>query len=214
MFTGIIEVVGQIISTDRLADDLQLRVDISALLEKSVDQGLAKPIALGDSIAVNGVCLTVAAMTQNIADFYVSAETLDKTLLEHYVPLQYVNLETALTLSTPLGGHIVSGHVDGVCELVKRMQSGDGFVYTFKVSPALAGFIASKGSVTLDGISLTSNAVRDESDASFFDVALVPHTINNTNLQHIKEGGLLHIEIDVLARYMQRMLDYSKTTQA
>lgn len=206
MFTGIIENTGRIVAVEKRGDDLLLQVDVNQLAQKQLQ--------LGDSIAVNGVCLTMAKRDNAIVDFYVSAETCDKTLIGEFQVNQIVNLETALTLSTPLGGHIVSGHVDGVCELVQSEQSGDGFVYTFKAASSLGRFVASKGSVTLDGISLTSNSVRDETDSTLFDVALVPHTINNTNLKNVKVGSLLHIEIDVLARYMQRMLDFAKQQSA
>jgi riboflavin synthase len=202
MFTGIIQASGRVVNTEATETGSKIEVDVS-------DLPLAK-IALGDSIAVNGVCLTVVNINQGEVSFDVSSETLEKSLVGIWENEQRLNLELALTLQTPLGGHLVSGHVDGTGRLVQRIASDDFTAMTFEVSQDLGKFIAVKGSVAIDGISLTTNTITDlsDSDRSQFEVMLVPHTLENTTLGVLETGNQVHIEVDQLARYVDRIRQF------
>lgn len=201
MFTGIIQGLGRI---------QQIEVDESGCrLALSIDELANQSIQLGDSIAVNGVCLTVVRYKAGVAHFDVSLESLSKTCLEDWKMGDEVNLEAALTLQTPLGGHIVTGHVDGIGEVFERHDEGDGVLMIFKVPAELGRFIAQKGSVCIDGVSLTSNQILEDSkQGTTFSVMLVPHTISVTSLKRLQAGSRVHIEIDVIARYLDRMQAY------
>ncbi len=160
---------------------------------------------MGDSIAVNGACLTVTGLEDAVLRFDVSKETLSKCLVETWQSGTYVNLETSLTLGTPIGGHLVSGHVDGFATLVKR-QAGAGFAtFVFAADHAVGRYVASKGSVAIDGVSLTSNRVSDDQARTTFEIALVPHTLENTTLGKLDQGKPVHIEVDQIARYIDRL---------
>ena len=198
MFTGIIQGLGQI--RDVHIDDAacRLRVDISALAGQTISRG--------DSIAVNGVCLTVANVERATVMFDVSPESLSKTCIADWQAGDELNLETALTLQTPLGGHIVTGHVDGLGEMLSREAVADALEMVFRVPPELGRFIAQKGSVCIDGVSLTTNRLlEDTKQATTFAVMLVPHTLKVTSLKRLVAGNRVHIEIDVIARYLERM---------
>ena len=199
MFTGIVREVGQVRAISH-PGDTKIRISCARPIET---------IEIGASIACNGVCLTVVATgTDDMGGWFevdASAETCAKTTLADWTTQTLVNLEPALKLGDELGGHIVSGHVDGVAEIVKVVPDGDSHRVTFAAPKALAGFIAPKGSVTLDGISLTVNGVADSADAVAFDVNIIPHTWQVTNLQQATEGSRLNLEIDVLARYVKRL---------
>ncbi|NKB62033.1 MAG: riboflavin synthase [Gammaproteobacteria bacterium] len=199
MFTGIIQSVGKIISSQPLSGGLELVIDLGALDSSRIN--------LGDSIAVNGTCLTVTKIEGTRACFDVSTETLDKCLISEWSRDDFVNLELALTLNTPIGGHLVSGHVDGTGVLLKCIPGEEYTRMVFKASRDIGRFIATKGSVTVDGISLTSNSVTDNSEYTEFDVMLVPHTLANTTLGRAKVGMSVHLEIDLVARYLQRLID-------
>lgn len=197
MFTGIITDIGIIHSIENTDGDW--RIGIQTALDLSATQ-------LGASIACSGCCLTVVEIKDNVFFVDVSGETLSKTSIGTWVKGTRVNLETALKMGDELGGHIVSGHVDGLAKLVSVKQEGDSFRLRFDAPDDLAGFIASKGSVALDGISLTVNEV----EGTQFGVNIIPHTWNNTTLVDRAEGGMVNLEIDMLARYMARMLEYNK----
>ena len=202
MFTGIIESLGVIRKLEDASADatgIVIGVELGTL---PVDN-----INIGDSIAINGTCLTVTRLDQSLAQFDVSAETLSKCLIGGWQVGESVNLERALTLQTPLGGHLVSGHVDGTGILVSRVDAGDSTWMKFEAPRAIGKFIAVKGSITIDGISLTSNLVNDLGEVTSFEVTLVPHTLTITTLGVMAEGQKVHLEIDLVARYLQRMSD-------
>jgi riboflavin synthase len=158
----------------------------------------------GDSVAVNGVCLTLLDGGE-LMRFDASVETLSRTLLGEYEPGRQVNLEPALTLSTPLGGHLVSGHVDGVATIEQIRASARSTIFRFAAARALSRFIAEKGSIAVDGISLTVNWVEDAADAVLFEVNIVPHTLSHTNLGSLEQGARVHLEVDQVARYLDRI---------
>ena len=194
MFTGIIEAVGRIASCTRLKDDMHLVIDTQSLDTSDV--------VLGDSIAVNGVCLTVVALDGKKFGADVSAETLANTTLGKLKQGQRVNLEKALTPSSRLGGHLVSGHVDGVGKILRRNTEGQSERFQLEAPRALARYIARKGSICVDGISLTVNQV----EGGVFDLNIVPHTLANTTMADYVEGMEVNLEVDIIARYLERML--------
>jgi riboflavin synthase len=194
MFTGIIQAIGHIQKIEQKGGDVSLTLDTGGL--ELGDSGL------GDSIAVNGVCLTAVDYTDKgfVAD--VSGETLSKTSLGFLKQGSPVNLEKALTLNTALGGHIVSGHVDGMATLVSQCDDGRSLRYEFSVPRELAHYIAEKGSVTIDGTSLTVNEV----EGNRFGVNIVPHTREHTIFQYYQIHTQVNIEVDIIARYLERLL--------
>ena len=194
MFTGIIEALGRIATIEPVAGDMRMTFAESG--------GYLAGAHLGDSIAVNGVCLTAVAFTADgfVAD--LSAETLAATTAQHWRAGQTVNLEKALTPHKALGGHLVSGHVDGVGRLIAREQEARGWRLTVEAPATLAKYIARKGSITIDGISLTVNEVQ----AARFGVMIVPHTMSHTNLGGLKPGDAVNLEVDLIARYVERLL--------
>lgn len=196
MFTGIIQDLGEITAIKTSGTDTTITVATKNL-------GLADA-QVGDSIAVNGVCLTATTLDGDNYTADISHETLQKTTLKNLSVGQTVNLEKALTLSTPLGGHLVSGHVDGVGKLLKKVPDGNSSRYYFSAPKDLMPYIAPKGSITIQGISLTVNHVDDKIHG--FDVAIIPHTEEKTNLGQLAMGDGVNIEIDLVARYINRFL--------
>jgi len=194
MFTGIIEAVGEIVALEPKSGDLRVRIKTHGLDLSDV--------ILGDSIATNGVCLTVVELPGDGYWADVSVETLDYTSLRQWRVGQRVNLEKALTPTTRLGGHIVSGHVDGVAEVVSRTPDARSERFRMRAPKALAKYIAHKGSITIDGTSLTVNAV----DGDEFELNIVPHTIAETVIGSYQAGTQVNIEVDVIARYLERLL--------
>lgn len=193
MFSGIVAACGQIQAIDTLGDGLRLTV-------ATADLDLSD-VGIGDSIANNGVCLTVVSLGERQASFDVSRETLDCTFgLDQ--PGAEVNLEKALRLSDRLGGHLVSGHVDGVGEVLRFAPLGESHELVIRAPAALAGYIARKGSITVNGVSLTVNRV----DGTDFSINLIPHTVAVTNLKTLAAGSRVNLEIDLVARYVERML--------
>jgi len=192
MFTGIIEAVGTVTSVSPAGKTAAVRIDSGGLDLSDV--------AIGDSIAVNGVCLTVKHLGARSMDFDVSAETLDVTAGFHEA--DRVNLEKSLRLDTRIGGHLVSGHVDAVGEVEALAEADCNRVMRLRFPETLARFFARKGSVTVNGVSLTVNRV--EGDA--FSVNLIPHTLAVTNLGDLRKGSRVNLEIDLVARYVERML--------
>jgi riboflavin synthase len=198
VFTGIIQAVGRVSSLQHKSGDLLIGLDAGGL-ELSGCQ-------LGDSIAVNGVCLTVIKLTSSgfLAD--VSNETLSHTTIASCKVGDAVNLEKALTLSTPLGGHLVSGHVDGIGNVASIRKDARSVRVEIGYPAKLARYIAEKGSITLDGVSLTVNSVSDH----VFGLNIVPHTAEKTIISRYRVGQSVHLEIDMLARYVERMLNVQK----
>ena len=192
MFSGIITAVGRIEQTEPLGDGLRLTVDTGNLDLSDV--------GIGDSIATSGVCLTVIWLDAQRVKFDVSRETLDCSIGLDRVGSE-VNLEKALSLSDRLGGHLVTGHVDGIGKVVNFVAAAESFEMVLRAPDDIAGYIARKGSITVNGVSLTVNDV-NEND---FSINLIPHTIGATNLKHLKTGDELNLEIDLIARYVERM---------
>lgn len=193
MFTGIIESVGRIAAVDVVGGDRRIAIDVGDL-----DLADVKP---GDSIAVNGVCLTAIALAPGRFSADVSVETLDCTTLAELAVGARVNLEKALRLADRLGGHLVSGHVDGVGEVLAVTPDARSLRWTFAVPVALARYIAAKGSVTVNGVSLTVNDV----DGRRFGVNLIPHTMQRTTFGDLSVGSRVNIEVDLMARYAERL---------
>jgi len=198
MFTGIIQSVGAIEAIENIAGDSRFTIGLGEL---SVSD-----IALGDSVAISGVCLTAVAFNGNSFSADVSAETLSVTTLGELAVSDPVNLELALTPTTRLGGHMVSGHVDGVGEVLDRYQDGRSERIDIAVPADLARYIAAKGSICVDGVSLTVNEVSQKNSIDSFGVNIIPHTCEHTNLGRCKAGVRVNLEIDVIARYLERLL--------
>jgi len=194
MFTGIIQAIGKIATLERRGGDARLRVASGKL-------DLAD-VKLGDSIAVSGVCLTVVELSAKDFAADVSGETLSRTTLGNMKPGAAVNLEKALLPTTRLGGHMVSGHVDGVGKVLDRRQDARSVRFRIAVPRELGKYIAEKGSVCINGVSLTVNAVCDAE----FEVNIVPHTLAATTLGELAAGDAVNIEVDLLARYLERLL--------
>ena len=201
MFSGIVAAVGRIEHIEPLADGIRLTVDTNGL-------DLADVI-VGDSIAHSGVCLTVVEMNGARLKYDVSRETLNCTIGLDAVGNE-VNLEKALRLADRLGGHLVTGHVDGVGEVVKFAPVGESHELVIRAPAAIAGYIAKKGSITVNGVSLTVNRVEGRD----FWINLIPHTVAMTNLKHLHAGSKVNLEIDLIARYVERMLEWKKEEAA
>jgi riboflavin synthase len=200
MFTGIVAAVGKITSITPLGNQpdagVRLTVDAGGLPMADV--------ALGDSIALNGACMTVVSKTENGFTVDVSRESLNRTA--GLDGTGEVNLEKALTLADRLGGHLVSGHVDGLGSVRKFEPVGESMELVVAAPKELAKYLAYKGSVVVNGVSLTVNRVVDTADACEFSINLIPHTVEVTTLKHLKPGTKVNLEIDLIARYVERML--------
>jgi riboflavin synthase len=194
MFTGIIEAVGKIQRIEPVGGDMRLTIDVLTLDMSDVQ--------LGDSIAVNGVCLTAIKFDQDSFVADVSNETVSLTTLKDLKTGNPVNLEKALLPTTRLGGHLVSGHVDGVGSVINITEDARSVRYTVQVPEELKKYIAVKGSVCIDGTSLTVNMVKDDC----FDINIVPHTQERTIIKSYKTGTSVNLEVDLIARYLERLL--------
>ena len=194
MFTGIIQAVGEVAALQHKGGDLRLRIRTGKLDLSNV--------SIGDSIATSGVCLTAVELPGDGFWADVSAETLACTGIGGLGVGDRVNLEKALTPVTPLGGHLVSGHVDGIAEVVSRRDDGRSVRFRMRAPDALARYIAAKGSVCVDGISLTVNAV----DGAEFELNIVPHTLVETTMGEFQPGRTFNLEVDIIARYLERLL--------
>ena len=194
MFTGIIEALGTIDSMVDQGESIRLKVGVGKLDMSDV--------ALGDSIATNGVCLTVVDYSPHHYSADVSAETIRLTGFAQYKPGAQVNLEKAMQVSSRFGGHIVSGHVDGVGEVSRIIQHSDYVEIWIAAPDDLAKYIAHKGSITVDGVSLTVNKV----NGSEFMLWIIPHTLQETVLGTYKTGTRVNLEVDVIARYLERLM--------
>ncbi|MFL6786424.1 MAG: riboflavin synthase [Sphingomicrobium sp.] len=196
MFTGIVTDVGTVRSAEQRGD-LRLVIGTSYDLDT---------VELGASISCSGVCLTVVDKGEDWFAVDVSGETVSRTAADHWREGARLNLERALRLGDELGGHIVTGHVDAVAEVVGTCPEGDSMRIGISVPKELARMIAPKGSITLDGVSLTVNEVRDETGNTHFAVNIIPHTAQHTTLGALNAGQQLNVEVDVLARYLDRMI--------
>jgi len=194
MFTGIITDIGEV-------QELEQRGDLRARIKTRYDMA---SVDMGASIASDGVCLTVIEKGADWYDVEISAETVSKTNLSDWAVGRHVNLERALKVGDELGGHIVSGHVDGVAEVVAMVDEGDSTRVTLRAPAELAKYIAPKGSVALNGTSLTVNEV----DGCDFGINFIPHTKENTTWGRVKVGDRINLEIDTLARYVARLRDF------
>ena len=194
MFTGIIESVGRVLATERVGGDLRLRIGFGALDTSG--------IVLGESIAVSGVCLTVVAFDADGFTADVSKETLSLTTIGELKAGDAVNLERAMRADSRFGGHVVAGHVDGLGRVLSISEDARSQRWRFAAPAKLLRYIAVKGSITVDGVSLTVNAVDDEG----FEVNLVPHTVANTAFSNTAIGDAVNLEVDLIARYVERLL--------
>jgi riboflavin synthase len=199
MFTGIIEEIGVVTEFRQGKNDALVVVECQKVLEDS---------KLGDSIAINGVCQTVIDLKQNSFSAQVSNETLKVTTFSNLKTGEKVNLERALTLASRLGGHMVTGHIDDRAKVLKIEKHSDFYTLTFKVEKELTKYIVNKGSICINGISLTvAKIVSDE-----VEIAIIPHTFENTNLKAIKAGDYVNMEVDILAKYVEKNLSTGNNT--
>jgi len=198
MFTGIVSDIGTIAR-------VEARGDTRIVVDTAYD---TETVDLGASIACSGVCLTVVDKGPNWFAVDVSGETISRTATDQWTQGRPLNLERAMKLGEELGGHIVTGHVDGVAEVLEVEPDGDSLRIGFAVPATIAPFLAPKGSITVDGVSLTVNSVADHGDVTHFAVNIIPHTQGATTLGALAPGRSVNIEIDVLARYLQRMEHY------
>ncbi len=198
MFTGIVEEVGRIARIEPVSDDaMRLVITADRVLEGT---------APGDSVAVNGVCLTVTDFPATGFSADVMPETLRRSSLGRLAPGSPVNLERAATPDTRLGGHIVQGHIDGMGSIRSRRPDGDFDEVVIGVPAALSRYIAEKGSITIDGVSLTVVGVGADDDGHWFSVALIPTTLQHTTLGELQPGDPVNLEVDVIAKYVERIL--------
>ena len=201
MFTGIITAIGQIKSAQAKGDGLRLIVEVPS--------GYLDDVALGDSIAIQGACMTTTEFTDHTFALDISQESLSKTVgLDKVGP---VNLEKALRLNDRLGGHLVSGHVDGVGKVAHfaavAQDSYGSWLLQIEAPKDLAPFLAYKGSIVVNGVSLTVNKTEDTADACLVNINLIPHTLQSTTLGNLKQGEPVNLEVDLIARYVARMLE-------
>ena len=201
MFTGIITAVGQITSAQAKGDGLQLVVEVPA--------GYLEDATLGDSIAIQGACMTATQFKENSFTLDISRESLNKTVgLDKVGP---VNLEKAMRLNDRLGGHLVSGHVDGVGKVAHFSQVANdaygSWLLRIEAPKELAPFLAYKGSIVVNGVSLTVNKTEDSPNACIVDINIIPHTLQSTTLGKLKQSDAVNLEIDLIARYVARMLE-------
>lgn len=202
MFTGIITATGHIVSVR----DLGASAAHGKQLHVQTPPGWLAGAVAGDSIAINGACMTLTSLDASAGRFTldVSAESLHKTTgLAATGP---VNLEQALRANDRLGGHLVSGHVDGIGQVTRFEPVGESWLLQLLAPPELARYLAYKGSITVNGVSLTVNQVQDQSQGCQISINLIPHTVQNTALQHLQAGSAVNLEIDLIARYVERML--------
>lgn len=197
MFTGLVQDIGVVASIDDVRGDVRIEIETSLDLTK---------VQEGASICCSGCCLTVVEKAKKSFFVDVSQESLSKTIIGSWRPMSRVNLEPSLKLGDEMGGHIVSGHVDTITQIDSISREGDSHRITVRIPEGYAMFIAPKGSVTIDGVSLTVNDVKADS----FDVNIIPHTWQKTTLGDRRAGDMVNIEIDMLARYVARMRDVEK----
>ena len=193
MFTGIIEELGKV----REIKSNKILIESKCVLEDA---------KIGDSIAVNGVCLTVTNLSSNCFEADISEETLKVTTIKDLQSGSFVNLERAMKASGRFGGHMVSGHIDGIAKLIGNKQFGDFYELSFELEPQLAKFVIRKGSIAINGISLTIANLDEFGVNTRIIVAIIPHTYENTNLKELKIGDFVNIETDLVAKYIEKFL--------
>ena len=193
MFTGIIEEIGTVVAMTRGARSFSLEVRAQKVLEDT---------KIGDSISTNGVCLTVTELSENSFKADVMPETVSRTALQELTAGSLVNLERALSLQTRLGGHIVTGHIDGTGRISQRRNDDNALWISIECAPSMLRHIVEKGSITIQGVSLTVARV----DESSFAVSLIPHTQSVTTLHNLRIGSLVNLETDIIAKYVEKML--------
>jgi len=193
MFTGLVQALGQVRAVWPRGAECRLAVDLA---------GLPQPPRIGDSIALSGVCCTVVTLTEGVAEFDLSRETLSRTWLGQVAVGEFLNLEAALRAGDALGGHIVQGHVDAQATVVGAIDATAGGDWLVRIPASLLRYCAEKGSITLDGVSLTIASI----DGDVVRIAIIPHTAQVTTLGRKPAGARLHVEVDVLAKYVERML--------
>jgi riboflavin synthase len=208
MFTGIITGVGRIVAITPLGSSLQH----GKRLTLAAPTGYLDDVQLGDSIAINGACMTVTSFDARSAQFTIdiSAESLGKTA--SMAEQQSVNLEKALRANDRLGGHLVSGHVDGVGEVTHFAAVGESWELRIQCPASLAKYLVYKGSITVNGVSLTVNRVQDNAHGAELSINLIPHTVSSTALSGLRVGSSVNLEIDLIARYVERMLGHGTKT--
>lgn len=199
MFTGIIQATGKIMSITPSGDDVKLQIEVGVLDMSDV--------RTGDSIAVNGVCLTAIKFDATSFEAHVSKETLNCTV--GLDSPKIINLEKALQLSERLGGHLVSGHVDGVGQVVRFESVGECWLLMVRTPHNISRYIAVKGSIAIDGVSLTVNSIEKD----VFSMNLIPHTLEKTSLQYLGVGSRVNLEVDLIARYVERMTQWGKESE-
>ncbi len=193
MFTGLIEEVGQVTAISPTGEGLSLVIDAPTI---------GAECAAGDSVAVNGICLTVEQTNGSLLRFYVGAESVQRTTVNNWRRGTVVNLERALAAGQRMGGHFVQGHVDCVSKLIRRTPSAETIYFTFSLPALWQPFVVEKGSIAIDGISLTVTSVTEED----LSVAIIPYTLEHTNLGRLSAGAQVNIEVDILAKYVYNML--------
>ncbi|WKD59228.1 riboflavin synthase [Corynebacterium caspium] len=198
MFTGLVEEIGTVAEVEDYGDGVRLRINAKTVLSDA---------ALGDSISVNGVCLTVTSFEEGIFSADVMQESLDRSSLGALKTTDPVNLERAVAVGQRLGGHIMQGHVDGTAKLLSRESSEHWDVLRFELPDNLVRFVVEKGSIALNGVSLTISALGE----GYFEVSLIPTTLEHTTMGTLKVGDLINIEVDVLGKYVDRMMSMSHT---
>ena len=194
MFTGIIEEIGQIKSLQKTNSELRLLIDLKSLSTKNLQ--------IGESIALNGSCHTLEKLDGSIGQFFSSAETLSKTNLGFLQINDFVNLELSLTPNSRMGGHFVSGHIDGLAKFLGFNQNAQSYTLHFEIPSQFQKYIIQKGSICLNGISLTIASLENH----IISLAIIPHTWENTNLKILKTGQLVNLELDMLAKYVEKLL--------
>ncbi len=199
MFTGLIEEVGEILRIEKKEKSLTLEIEANKLINK---------INKGDSISVNGVCLTATIVNGNSFRADVSPETFEKTNLKFLKPKTKVNLETSLTLNKPLGGHIVLGHVDGIGKVISKNRLQEFYEFIIDFPSELRKYMVEKGSIAINGISLTINKIYGNS----ISLMIIPHTFENTNLKYLNSGDFVNIEVDIIGKYVENMLKFNKSS--
>jgi riboflavin synthase len=194
MFTGLIQELGEVKALSKRGSELRLIIDLKSLA--------AQNLQIGESISINGACHTLEELKDRLGTFFSSNETINKTNFGSLKTGDKVNLELSLTPSTRMGGHFVSGHIDGIAKLLSVANQGESYLLHFEVSSQFGRYLVSKGSVCLNGISLTVANCQN----NLFSVAVIPHTWTVTNLQFLRPGTLLNFEADLLAKYLEKML--------
>ncbi len=193
MFTGLIEDIGLILKLDRGSERVRIKIGTRIPM---------KELSLGESIAVNGICLTVVAFGEGAFSADVSPETLERSTLGELAPGAKVNLERALRLSDRLGGHLVSGHIDGIAVVKRRWNEGNAEMFSFSLPKAIHRYLVEKGSVAVDGVSLTVNTITEDG----FELAVIPHSLEMTTLKDRQSGSKVNIETDLIGKYVERYL--------